>query len=81
MREERKARLTAEGEGGEKEKGMEEIRKEEEAWVRLALVTAAYIPVSVHWSSEKGKLSDGWVGAFLTVVGIVKVRAAWAATA
>ncbi len=81
LREERKAKIAAEGEGDEKEKVMREIRKEEEAWVRLALVTAAYIPVSVHWASEKWKLSDGWVGAFLTAVGIVKARAAWASTA
>ena len=59
----------------------EEIKREEEIWWRSAKVDAAYTPLTMHWASENGMLSDGWVGALMTMVGFVKFRAAWAQTA
>src|SRR5271155_633461 len=44
------------------EKGSEEseaVRKQEEAvWWRTAMIDAVYTPLSVHWASENGMLSD-----------------------
>ena len=62
-------------------KEKEDISKEEKVWVRTAVVDAAYVPLSLHWASEAGVLSEGWVGALMTFVGVVKFRAAWAASA
>lgn len=76
LREEKRATL-----GDSDFEGKREIRKEDAAWLRSAVVNIAYTPPSAHWASEKGILSDGWVGALMTVVGVVKFRAAWAATA
>jgi Peroxisomal biogenesis factor 11 (PEX11) len=60
----------------------EALRKQEEAvWWRTAMIDAIYTPLSMHWASENGMLSDGWVGALMTVVGWVKFRAVWAQTA
>jgi hypothetical protein len=57
------------------------IEKEEEVWWRTALMDLAYTPLSMHWASENGMLSDGWVGGLMSLVGIIKVRAAWAQAA
>jgi hypothetical protein len=67
----------------EKEGLGEEATKDEEeaAWWRTATIDAAYTPLAMHWSSENGMLSDGWVGALMSLVGLVKFRAAWAQTA
>jgi hypothetical protein len=65
----------------EKEGAVEETKVEEAAWWRAATVDAAYTPLAMHWSSQNGRLSDGWVGALMSVVGLVKFRAVWAQTA
>lgn len=76
LREERRAKLDHSDFEGKRE-----MRKEDAAWLRSAIINIAYTPPSAHWASEKGILSDGWVGAMMTLVGVVKFRAAWAATA
>jgi len=63
----------------EKDKGV--IEKEEQVWLRSAFMNAAYTPLSMHWASEGGVLSDGVVGALMSAVGLIKFRAAWAQTA
>lgn len=66
----------------EKEGGSSEATKDEEAvWWRTAVIDVAYTPLAMHWSSENGMLSDGWVGALMSLVGLVKFRAVWAQTA
>jgi hypothetical protein len=65
----------------EKEGAVEATKVEEAAWWRTATIDAAYTPLAMHWSSENGILSDGWIGAMMSVVGLVKFRAAWAQTA
>ena len=65
----------------EKEGFAESMKDEEAVWWRTAIIDAAYTPLAAHWSSENGMLSDGWVGALMSLVGLVKFRAAWAQTA
>lgn len=57
------------------------VEREEGAWWRAAVINAAYAPLAVHWSSEVPVLGDGVVAALMVVVGWVKCKAAWAATA
>lgn len=76
LREERRAGLSSSD-----EKGKADIEKEDTAWWRSAVVSGAYAPLSVHWSSEKGTLSEGTVGALMTLVGMVKFKTMWQATA
>lgn len=76
LREERRAKLSASD-----EKGRAEIEKEDTTWWRSAIVSGAYAPLSVHWSSENGTLSEGTVSALMTLVGVVKVKTLWQATA
>jgi Peroxisomal biogenesis factor 11 (PEX11) len=71
LREEKKA----------KEGSVEATKEEEAVWWRTAIMDAAYTPLAVHWSSENGMLSDGWVGALMSAVGLIKFRTAWAQTA
>jgi hypothetical protein len=71
LREEKKAK-----------EGIVEATKEEEAvWWRTAMIDAAYTPLAMHWSSQNGMLSDGWIGALMSGVGLIKFRTAWAQTA
>jgi hypothetical protein len=59
-----------------------EVEKEEKAWRRSALANLAYTPLSLHWASESGPLmSDGWVGALMSAIGLIKFKAAWELTA
>jgi Peroxisomal biogenesis factor 11 (PEX11) len=71
LREEKKA----------KEGSVEATKEEEAVWWRTAIMDAAYTPLAVHWSSQNGMLSDGWVGALMSAVGLIKFRTAWAQTA
>jgi hypothetical protein len=59
----------------------EDVEKEEAGWWRTAVMDLAYTPLGMHWASENGMLSDGWVGALMSLVGLIKFRAAWALTA
>ncbi|KAH8747886.1 hypothetical protein BGZ57DRAFT_158493 [Hyaloscypha finlandica] len=63
------------------EKDMVEMKREEKTWLRGAIVNTAYAPLTVHWASENPVLSDGVVGALMSVVGLIKFRAAWALAA
>lgn len=53
----------------------------EAVWWQTAVVDTAYTSSAMHWASEKGMLSDGWVGALISFIGLTKLRAAWAQTA
>lgn len=62
-------------------KDNDEIEKEEAVWWSTAVMDIAYTPLGMHWASENGMLSDGWAGALMSMVGLIKFRAAWALTA
>jgi hypothetical protein len=57
------------------------IENEEEAFWTATVTNIAYAPLTFHWSSENGQLSDAWVGALMTFIGLVKFRASWALSA
>ena len=54
--------------------------EEEAAWWREVAVNLAYAPLTVHWSLERGLVSDGWVGAFGSMAGLINFRRAWSDT-
>lgn len=58
-------------------RGGEEERRWREEWVKSLVVNAAWAPLTLHWSLEKGLISDFWVGAFGTVAGVVGVGRLW----
>jgi hypothetical protein len=58
-----------------------QIENEENIWKKSAAMNTIYAPLSVHWASESGLLSEGVVGALMSWVGLIKFRAAWAAAA
>lgn len=64
--------------GGEKGKEREgEVERQEWQWkkefVRSLVVNSAWAPLTVHWSTDGGLMSDTWVGAFGSLAGIVGV--------
>ncbi|PBP18555.1 hypothetical protein BUE80_DR010682 [Diplocarpon rosae] len=58
-------------------RGKEWKEREEEGWWRELVVNAAYAPLTLHWSLEKGLVSEFWVGIFGSVAGIAKMREIW----
>jgi hypothetical protein len=81
LREDKKKKEEEQEGEGDKEGAVEAAKEEEAVWWRTAIVDAAYTPLAIHWSGKNGILSDGWVGALMSVVGLVKFSAAWAQTA
>jgi hypothetical protein len=67
------------GAKGKKEDG--EGKKAEERWWRDVVSNAAYAPLTVHWSTEEGVLSETAVGLLGTVAGSVGLLQNWRATA
>lgn len=61
--------------------GREGMGREEEGWWRGVKMNVAYAPLSAHWASEGGVLTDGAVGALMSYVGWMKFGAAWAGAA
>ncbi len=59
----------------------EEAEREEEdfwkRWRRQLLINAAYAPLTIHWSLEKGLVGEFWVGLFGSVAGLAKLKEAW----
>lgn len=81
MGRERSLRL-AKGKVGEK--GVEEsdtVRIEEgawrEGWMRQLVVNTAWLPLTAHWSTETGLVSEFWVGVFGSVAGVTGLRKRW----
>lgn len=63
------------------EEETQDIEREEAVWWRTAVVNLAETPLAMHWASENGILSDGWIGGLMSIVGLIKFRAAWDLTA
>lgn len=66
---------------GDDREGTIERVKEEARWWREVYVNAAYAPLTVHWSLEKGCVSEAWVGILGSVAGLVGFRELWKETA
>ena len=43
-----------------------------ELWVNLG-----YLPLTIHWSSATGLISEGWVGLFGTIAAMAGLRSGW----
>lgn len=56
-------------------------KAEVEGWRREVVVNAAYAPMTVHWSLEKGCISPLTVGVLGSVVGVINVTRLWETTA
>ncbi|KAF2809225.1 uncharacterized protein BDZ99DRAFT_47511 [Mytilinidion resinicola] len=65
---------------GEKEE-VETGSKEDRAWWRDAVSNAAYAPLTIHWSTEAGVVSEPLVGLLGTVAGGVGLLERWRETA
>ncbi|KAF4571542.1 hypothetical protein EYR36_008882 [Pleurotus pulmonarius] len=53
-----------------------------DAFWNEVVVNLGYLPLTVHWSLEKGFINnDFWVGVFGLVAGLASFRAGWRATA
>lgn len=66
-------RLAAEAVGGE--------NKVTPAWRSAVVRQLAWAPLTVHWGSDKGVVSDWMVGALASIPGVLQMRELWAATA
>lgn len=62
----------------------DEAKEGEESWVgdwkKQILINTAYAPLTLHWGSEKGLVSEFWVGLLGTMVGLIKTQDAWCRT-
>lgn len=59
---------------------MLEIKKERKNLAINAIINAAYFPLTLHWSLEKGYLADVGVGVCGTVASVCQIYSAWKAT-
>lgn len=62
--------------GKGKEKQVDADTREAEwkrEWVKSLVVNSAWAPLTLHWSTEGGLISDAWVGAFGSLAGIIGV--------
>ncbi|CAD6444164.1 93cc8f81-9989-4c4b-a2eb-35aef874e1f3-CDS [Sclerotinia trifoliorum] len=59
---------------GEKEK---EHREWMERWKKSLIVNLAYAPLTMHWSTEGGLVTEFWVGLLGTVAGGTSLRYLW----
>jgi len=59
----------------------EQVEREiREKWRRELVVNLAYAPLTVHWSLEKGLVSEFWVGVLGSVAGVMGFREVWKIT-
>lgn len=60
----------------------EELHKRWDAFWSEVVVNVGYLPLTVHWSLEKGLFNnDIWVGVFGLLAGLASWRSGWKATA
>jgi len=72
----------SEGEAGtsDHESDLEKRTAEEQAWWKDIYVNAAWLPLTVHWSTEDGIASEAQVAILGMIPGILGLKAAWRAT-
>ncbi|RKF81392.1 Uncharacterized protein C1F12.04c [Golovinomyces cichoracearum] len=61
----------------QEEKGKDKTEDESSDWNRQILVNIAYAPLTVHWSMERGLVSEFWVGLLGSIVGAIKTHQVW----
>lgn len=59
----------------------EEDKAQREAVRRSMAINLAWTPLTLHWSTEKGLISDGLVGLGGCIPGIIQMRKLWKDTA
>ncbi|KAL2156290.1 hypothetical protein VTH82DRAFT_1035, partial [Thermothelomyces myriococcoides] len=55
--------------------------REKNEWAKKMARQLAWAPLTVHWGSEKGLVSDMTVGLLATIPGVIQIRDLWASTA
>ena len=68
------------GEGAQSEKDVE-LAAWRENWNRSFVKSLAWMPLTIHWSLEKGLVPDMAVGALATVPGVIQMSKLWRDTA
>lgn len=53
------------------------IKHQRNIWSINALINAAYLPLTIHWSMEQSSFPDVAVGFFGTIAAIAQVHLAW----
>jgi len=70
-------RLLAEGFGG----GGKVYQAEETAeWRKKVVRNMAWMPLTIHWSTDAGVVNDTLVGLLASIPGIIQIRDLWATT-
>lgn len=60
----------------------QELQQRKDAFWSEVVINLGYLPLTVHWSLEKGLFkNDVWVGVFGLVAAVASFRAGWKATA
>ncbi|KAI0067265.1 hypothetical protein BV25DRAFT_1959929 [Artomyces pyxidatus] len=60
----------------------DDLRRRWDAWYNELAVNLAYLPMTIHWSLEKGAFkNDIWVSAFGLAAALASFRSGWKATA
>lgn len=76
-----KSKSSQKGEQGALESEDEEERAQVEAVRRSMAINLAWTPLTLHWSTEKGLIGDGWIGLGGCIPGIIQMRKLWKETA
>ena len=50
-------------------------------WTKRAVRQLAWAPLTLHWGSNKGLVSDATVGVLASIPGVIQMRDLWASTA
>jgi len=72
-------RLLAEGFGGNAAQKAGD--KETVEWRKKVVRNMAWMPLTIHWSMDKGFVSEPFIGLLASVPGIIQIRDLWAETA
>jgi len=75
-------RAKGKGKAGDDIAEKAEIEKRWDALVNELVVNVGYLPLTIHWSLEKGIFGNPiWEGIFGLIAGIASFRSGWKATA
>ncbi len=55
--------------------------QEKSEWTKKTAKQLAWAPLTLHWGSDKGLVSDTTVGVLATIPGVIQLRDLWASTA
>lgn len=55
--------------------------KETVEWRKKVARNMAWMPLTIHWSMDKGFVSEPFIGLLASVPGIIQIRDLWADTA